>query len=255
MKEAHVRTTRLLVLVLGIVVCGAGSSAAADAAAHHGKVNCHGGTIAAGTYRSLRISGACTLVQSGNVTVRGNVVVTPTGLFNAGTPAKLVVGGDVIVRHHGATAIGCSPDIGCATLGADVVRGSIHAQGAAAVIVHGTTIGGDATIRGGGQTMDCTVVAPFGAPYYSVMEDSAIGGNLVIRGLHTCWLGVIRNHVGGTVRLIGNRFGDPDADEVVTNVIGGNLACFDNIAPPQVGDSTGATNVVAGQKRGECKGL
>jgi hypothetical protein len=257
-EEAHVKITRLLVLSLGVVVCGAGASAVADAgvaAAHHGHVNCHGGTLAAGTYASLRVSGACTLVQSGNVTVRGNVVVTPTGLFNAGTPAKLRVGGDVIVQKHGATAIGCSPDIGCATLGADVIRGSIHAQGAAAVIVHGTAIGGNATIKGGGRTMDCSVIAPFGAPYYSVMEDSTIRGNLAIRGLHTCWLGVIRNHVGGTVRLIGNRFGDPDADEVVTNVIGGNLACFNNIAAPHVGDSTGLPNVVGGQKRGECKGL
>ena len=204
------RVTRLLVLVLGVVVAGAGSTAMADAAVHHGKVNCHGGTIAAGTYKSLRVSGACTLVQSGNVTVRGNVVVTSTGLFNAGTPAKLVVGGDVVVQHHGATAIGCSPDIGCAALGADVVHGSIHGQGAAAVIVHGTSVGGDVTIRGGGQTMDCTVMAPFGAPYYSVVEDSHVHGN---------------------------------------------LACFNNIAPPQVGDSTGQPNIVGGQRRGECAAL
>ena len=54
-------------------------------------------------------------------------------------------------------------------------------------------------------------MAAYGGPFYSVMEDTAIGGNLGIRGLHSCWLGVIRNHVGGTVRLIGNRFGDPDA--------------------------------------------
>jgi hypothetical protein len=120
------------------------------------------------------------------------------------------------------------------------------------VIVHGTTIWGNASIRGGGQTMDCSVMAPFGAPYYSVMEDSTIHGSLVIRGLHTCWLGVIRDHVSGTVRLIGNRFGDPDADEVVTNVIGGNLACFNNNPAPHVGDSMGAPNVVGGQKRGEC---
>jgi hypothetical protein len=38
-------------------------------------------------------------------------------------------------------------------------------------------------------------------------------------------------------------------------VIGGNLDCFDNIAAPHVGDSMGQPNVVAGQERGECKGL
>jgi hypothetical protein len=247
------RSLRLRVRTLGILVCGVGSSAVAGAAvAHHGRVTCHGGTIAAGTYKSLRVTGACTLVASGNVTVRHDIVVTSTGLFNAATPATLRVGGDVIVRHHGATAIGCSPDVGCATLGADFIGGSVRGERAAAVIVHGTTIWGNASIRGGGQTMDCSVMAPFGAPYYSVMEDSTIHGSLVIRGLHTCWLGVIRDHVSGTVRLIGNRFGDPDADEVVTNVIGGNLACFNNNPAPQVGDSMGAANVVGGQKRGEC---
>jgi hypothetical protein len=247
---------RLVVLSLAVVVVGVGSSAVAGAAvAHHGKVTCHGGTIAAGTYRSLRVTGACMLVASGNVTVKHDVVVTGTGLLNAGTPATLRVGGDVTIQHHGAAAIGCSPDIGCASLGADVIHGSLRAHGAAAVIVHGTTIWGSASIRGGGQTEDCSVIAPFGAPYYSVIEDSTIHGNLVIRGLHTCWLGVIRNHVGGSVRLIGNRFGDPDADEVVTNVIGGNLDCFNNIAAPHVGDSGGAPNVVVGQKRGECMAL
>jgi hypothetical protein len=250
------KTMRLLVVMLGVAVCGIGSSAAAGAAvAHHGKVTCHGGTVAAGTYSSLRVTGVCTLVASGNVTVRHGIVVTPTGIFNAGTPATLRVGGDVTVQHHGSAVIGCSPDIGCAALGADVIHGSLHAQGAWATIIHGTTIGGSASIRSGGRTMDCSVIAPFGAPYYSVMEDSTIHGSLVIRGLHTCWLGVIRDHVGGSVRLIGNRFGDPDADEVVTNVIGGNLDCFNNIAAPQVGDSTGAPNVVGGQKRGECAAL
>ncbi len=77
-------------------------------------------------------------------------------------------------------------------------------------------------------------------------------GDVVIRGLHSCWLGVIRNQVGGSVQLIGNRFGDPDAMEIVTNTIAGNLACFNNNPHAQVGDSMGEPNVVGGQKRGEC---
>ena len=77
-------------------------------------------------------------------------------------------------------------------------------------------------------------------------------GNLVIRRLHTCWLGIIRNNVGGSVRLIGNRLGDPDAMEVVTNHVSGNLSCFNNNPVAQVGDSMGEENIVLGQKRGEC---
>jgi hypothetical protein len=61
--------------------------------------------------------------------------------------------------------------------------------------------------------------------------------------------------VGGTVRIIGNRMGDPDAMEIVTNTVGGNLACVNNVPQAQVGDSMGLPNVVAGQKRGECRNL
>jgi hypothetical protein len=249
-----VRYARLLVVSLGLVACAASSAAAnaGGAVAHHGNVTCKNRTLGAGVYASIKVSGACMLPTSGNVTVQHNVTVTSTGLFNAATPAKLVVKGSVSIAHHGVAAIGCSPDVGCAALGADVVRGSLTTDRAAATIIHGTSFGGSVTIRGGGQTENCGVTAPFGAPYYSVVEDTTVHGSLVIRGLHTCWGGVIRNHIGGTVRLIGNRFGDPDANEVVTNVIGGNLNCFDNSPAPQVGDSQGAMNVVHGQTRGQC---
>src|SRR4029079_6062729 len=108
-------------------------------------------------------------------------VVTRTGAFNAATPAKLVVWGDVTVQHRGIAAIGRSPDLGCAALGADVIHGSVHAFRAWATIIHATTVGGSVTIRGGGRTMDCTKSAPFGAPYYSLGEHSHLGGK---RGLH-----------------------------------------------------------------------
>jgi hypothetical protein len=48
---------------------------------------------------------------------------------------------------------------------------------------------------------------------------------------------------------------DPDANEIVTNVIGGNLACVHNNPAAQEGDSQGAPNVVAGRKLGECSTL
>jgi hypothetical protein len=248
------RTARVLGVVLCLAVVGTVSSGPAGAAVarHHGNVTCRGGTIHAGTYKSLRITALCTLPATGKVTVRHDVVVTRTGAFNAATPAVLEVWGDVTIQHRGIAAIGCSPDVGCADLGADIVHGSIHAFRAWAVIIHATTIGGSATIHGGGRTMDCTKVAPYGGPFYSVVEDSTIHGNVVIRRLHSCWLGVIRNHVGGSVQLIGNRFGDPDAMEIVTNTIAGNLACFNNKPHAQVGDSMGEPNVVGGQKRGEC---
>ncbi|HET7171187.1 MAG TPA: hypothetical protein VFI18_06100 [Gaiellales bacterium] len=249
------KTGRILSLALAAGALVMVWPAAAGAATHHGNVTCHGGTVHTGTYRSLQIAGPCTLPNAGRVTVRHGLVVTRTGLFNAATPAKLVVWGNVTVRHRGIAAIGCSPDVGCAELGSDVIHGSVHAFRAWGTIIHATTVGGNVMIRGGGGTMDCTRPSPIGAPFYSVVEDSTVGGNLVVRRLHSCWLGVIRNQVGGTVRLIGNRFGDPDAMEIVTNHISGNLACFNNNPAAQVGDSQGDQNVVLGQKRGECATL
>ena len=52
-----------------------------------------------------------------------------------------------------------------------------------------------------------------GSPVFSDYE-GLIDGNLSVTGLQTCWTGVLRNHVGGSVTDRNNRFGDPDAGEV-----------------------------------------
>jgi hypothetical protein len=57
------------------------------------------------------------------------------------------------------------------------------------------------------------------------------------------------------VLIAQNVMADPDANEIVTNVIGGNLACVHNNPAAQEGDSQGAPNVVAGRKLGECSTL
>jgi hypothetical protein len=73
-----------------------------------------------------------------------------------------------------------------------------------------------------------------------------------INGYSAFWLGFIRNHVRGTVRLSNNDMGDPDANEYVTNTIKGNLVCHNNSPAPQVGDSEGLPNVVTGRKVDQC---
>ena len=63
---------------------------------------------------------------------------------------------------------------------------------------------------------------------------------------------MFRNHIGGTVRIKFNTFADPDADEIQTNTIAGDLICRGNTPPPQQGDSAGLVNIVAGMKIGQC---
>jgi hypothetical protein len=242
-----------------LAVCAgllAAPGTASASAAHHGNATCRGGTVAAGTYRSLTIAGSCTLARSGTVTVRHNLVVKRAAFFNAATAATLNVRGNAWVKAHAIAILGCSPDLGCAATSDNHIRGDLNAVGAWATVVHGTTTRGDVNFLGGGGSENCGITPILGqVPYYTTYQDGAIGGNFTVRRLHTCWFGLIRVHVGGNALMVGGRFGDADAMEIVTNVIGGNLGCFNNVPQAQVGDSTGAPNVVGGHKRGECASL
>ena len=82
-----------------------------------------------------------------------------------------------------------------------------------------------------------------------------MGGNITVRLMQSCWFGLFRNQVGGNVSVNNNTFADPDADEIQTNVIAGNLSCFGNSPAVQFGDSSGSPNIVGGQAIGECKNV
>lgn len=234
---------------------GVGTAGVASAAGRPGAHTCANETLAAGTYTSLQVTGFCSLPDSGTVTVLGNVTVAPGATFNAATPATLVIGGNLHVGSGAILGLGCSPEVGCEVNSYDRVGGNLIATNAAMVIVHNATIRGNVSQHGGGGTMDCQVASPIGAPYYSDYEDTVIGGNTIVTGLRTCWFGYVRTQSGGNVSLHNNVFGDPDADEIVTNVIQGNLICTGNSPAPQVGDSMGAPNVVLGRKIGQCANI
>jgi hypothetical protein len=187
--------------------------------------------------------------------VRGDVTVAPHAVFNAVSMSTLNVGDDVTAGDDSIVGLGCSPEAGCSTLTNDHIGGDLRTTDAFAVVVQQEAIAGDASIVGGGRSEDCSVTVFFGGPWFSTIEDSSVGGNATITGLHTCWFGFIRVHVGGNVLIQGTRMGDPDANEIVTNVIHGNLACYNNVPAAQFGDSGGSPNVVGGKKLGECKDL
>lgn len=54
---------------------------------------------------------------------------------------------------------------------------------------------------------------------------------------------------------MGNTVMDTDGNEIVTNTIHGDLNCWGNDPPPQVGDSEGSPNHVTGRETGQCLGL
>jgi len=89
---------RRCLIVLGIAVGGlvATASASAGSLPQFGAHNCHGGTIKAGVYASLRVSGNCTVPTGATVHVNGEVFVAPGATLNAVTQSTFNVGGDLI---------------------------------------------------------------------------------------------------------------------------------------------------------------
>ena len=273
---AVVLAASLLSVGLGVLSPGVAGAAAGPAA-----FTCSGGTlqapqvIPAGTYKSVTVSdGFC--VMQGTYHITGRLTVEPGAFldaavffgfppYNYGAPCNVFVNVSAGVRigQHAALYFGNSGDTGCPSSN-NVVKGGITSAGAESVVVHGTTISGGFTVQGGGGGTTCqpTAFSPFGP--YSNLEDSHVNGGASVAGLSTCWTGIIRNTVNGTVKVNNNTMGDPDAIEIGLNHIHGTLACSGNaLAFPGPGGvptnsfdgSPPNPNVVTGARKGQCTGL
>ena len=260
---------------------GVFGTAAASGAAHADGAGdtCAGGPIAPRTYHSLTVTGFCSM-GSGVFDIKGGLTIAPGGGLNATDCASQVtVGAGLDVQGGGLLALGASATGhgggSCPADTKDVVRGGLAANGAIAVIIHGTTINGGFSVQGGGGFDDCTKNLP-GAPFppFSNVEDSRINGGASISGLTTCWIGIIRVHVNGGMTVDDNTLGDTDAIEIGLNVIHGGLACSGNRLDPAVPPDLDPThhagngaptnffdgfgpnpNTVTGRETGQCVGL
>jgi hypothetical protein len=253
-----------LVATMSLVLIGTGTVSAASSAG----LTCSGtlaapGSIAPGTYSSLKVVGFCLGPPSGNVVISGDVTVAKGAAlaanypaFSAGAPegdANWLVKGSVLVGHGATLLLGCEPAVGCVNTTFDTVNGSVTANGALGVILHSSIIGGSVSYQGGGGGVNCTPgFGPFSFGVYSDAEDDVINGNLTVSGLHSCWFGEFRNIILGNDTVTQNRFADPDATELANNEIFGSLACFNNRPDAQFGDSAQPPNVVFGAIKGEC---
>jgi hypothetical protein len=237
----------------------------------------HSPGLLAGTYRhGVVVSGYC-VVDGGAAIVLGDLTVAPGSALNAtfalndvsGTgTSSLDVFGDVDVSGGAVLAMGCEPNFspcsddpnagtGGTLTGNNAVFGNLDESAPQGVIVHRSTVVGSVNESGGGGGVTCAppakgVFALMQSPAYSDYEDNAIGGDLNIVGLQSCWLGALRNRVAGSVLDANGTFADPDASEVNSNFVQGNMVCLGNSPSVQFGDSMGTPNRVAGDARGEC---
>jgi hypothetical protein len=267
--------------VLGLTVATAMTPTAASAAPNSA-YNCTGGNISPGTYSSMIISGIC-YMPAGNLFIRGNLSVKPGDLLDAVTPgdpasspvvpATVVIGGNVRVGNGAVLVLGCSPNISCPNgVTYDHIRGNLTAIGALGVVVHSATIGGNVSVIGGGGgaaggpgsggcfsvpvpkpwSEDTGLVKSGATPQYTDFEDNSIGGNLSVISVQTCWLGSLRNLVGGNATFRADETSDPDGMEVDNNLVARNMACSGNDPKVQFGDSNAAPNLVGRYASGEC---
>jgi hypothetical protein len=248
----------------------------------------NGGIIPEGTYGSMFITGTC-YMPAGNITIRGDLDIAPGALLDAVTPgdpasapavpATVVVGGNVNVGSGAVLLLGCSPNISCSNppaISYDRINGNLTGYGAQGVVVHSASIGGNVNLVGGGggaSAENCSAVtipqtgpvppAPWSqdpnlafTPVYSDFEDATVGGNFTMSGLTSCWLGSLRDQVGGSATWDNNTMGDPDAMEIGSNLINGNMACSGNseggTAGVQFGDGGAAPSTVGGFGLGQC---
>ena len=256
-------------LALGTAVLGTGAAAAATTSQTcTGTLQSPG--VLAGTYKgNVVVTGLC-LVNSGAAVINGNLVIAADGAVGAtyalndvaGTgTSSLTVHGNVTVGSGAVLALGCEPagepcvDDQSATT-AHQVLGDIRAVQPLGVALYADTIKGSVYVTGGGGGASCDPPFPgffgaVGSPAFSDAEDNVIGGNLTYTAIKSCWLGAIRNSVHGSVAVVGNTLADSTADMIVSNHVGGSLACVANSPAAQFAVG-GSANVVRGVAVGQC---
>jgi hypothetical protein len=200
--------------------------------------------VLSGNYPSgVVVSGACAVNNGpahvvGSLTLNnGSVLIAAFGMKGS----RLSVSGNVTVGQGATFLLGCNttsfpcvddPNQSAPTLTSPGnVTGNITENAPLGVIVHSSTIGGSITETGGGGGVNCNPTGPFAAfqsPVFSDYEDNTITGGVTITQVTSCWLGVIRNHIGKSLTISNNSMADPDAIEIEKNVIKRNLVCRRN---------------------------
>jgi len=205
--------------------------------------------VLTGTHGAVVVRGACE-VNAGPAVVNGDLTISPGSALLAafalndktGTGhSSLTVKGNILVRAGATLVMGCNPaNFACladpnqsqptlsshATVGLD-----LRSNQPLGLIVHNFTVGGDVIQTGGGGGVNCNpqgIFKLFGSPVYSTYEVGTVGGDVRISSVQSCWMGIVEVHVGNSVVMNANKLADPDAIEVLSNNIAGNLICRGN---------------------------
>jgi hypothetical protein len=220
---------------------------------------CTGGAIPSGDYASITVTGFCGVAPDAVITIVGNLNVAAGALFDAqSAPSTITVGHNVTAAAGSLVGLGCQPPSYTGNSGHEcavepdghstiTVNGNVTATDAAAILLNGIAVKGNATLTGGGGPIPWSI------------KNNTIGGNLTVSGQTTEWLGVLFNSIGKNATLTDIAVTDehPGAPGVyiVRNTIGRNLTCMGLTPGVSGGFVPGSVNVVGGNANGQCASL
>jgi hypothetical protein len=199
-------------------------------------------TISDGTINTNLIvppNATCTLL---NVTVTGNVDVEQGASLqvNPGPTQKVTINGNVDANKCNSVALGIRSNVGPISVGGNVSIRNCTGTGS---FEKNVTIGNNVVCSGNASC---------------VVDRITIQGNLTVDNNRSSTLqnSITGTTVSGNVKFSGNTGGNTgapsDVNFIVRNTIGGNLTCNNNTPPPI---NEGATNIVTGNKSGQCANL
>jgi hypothetical protein len=239
--------------------------------------------VLAGEYTGrVAVEGVC-VVNAGVAVIHGSLTITPGSTLLAAFAlndvagsgkSRLDVHGNVWVREGATMLLGCQfehfpclddPEPENPTLSAkERIFGDLSEREPLGVVAHNDIVFGNIRQRGGGGGVNCEpsgVFTVFESPVFSAYELMTVSGTVQITDVKSCWMGLVEDKVSGTMRLLRNQLADPDAIEILSNKIHGNLNCQNNSMTWDSEDATEeglfprnpAPNSVAGERRGQCK--
>jgi hypothetical protein len=141
------------------------------------------------------------------------------------------------------------------------ILGAVVAQEPSAVVIQNTTIGGPASVTGGGAVNKIVEALSHNAPQtnYTDFEDDQIKGGITEVGYGGVWGGVIRTIMKGSMVFAFNSEVKIDEYDIGSNIISGSAYCNGNNPAPNMGKSPGAPSIVHGRTFGNqaktCTGI
>jgi len=248
-------------MALAGLVMLAGPATAAPAApqlSYYGQQTCSSGFIGPGVYTSILVNGNCTLTNFGTVIINGDLRVAQDASFDAVTGGTLIVDGSFYSGSNSVTDIGCNVNLqnsGCTSDSDDVIWGNVYSDNALEMSFNNVEVGGwyEAVTAGDAfpNNRYCQLQDGNGNAGFMAFANGSVGGSFTWLHMHTCWMSLSNNTIGGNVLIHGNRTWSKPT--IGSNWIGGGLYCLGNQPGPVLGSNL--KNQAKQGKFGQCTKL